>query len=485
MNFLDEISDENRCLNSFIIVSSMNSKLKGYNILLVMTHRLTRTGYIIDVNKDIKKELTVRPEVNTEFGFPPPPFKVFKVTNDKKRMCVPRFYGEALQTDNFTDNRPEPTKTSVEFKGTLRDATHQNTALAKAIEAGSGVLSLPCGYGKTTVSLAIACRLGYRTMIIVHKEFLANQWRERIQQFCPGATIGIVQQDRIETDCDFVIAMLQSLSMKAYDPGSFDSIGTLIVDEAHHICARVFSQALFKLCPKHAFGLSATPERKDGLTKVLHWFLGKTFFAVERKEQKHVEVFAVKYECPRYRDPPPCNRVGKLSLVNMVSELVENTQRNSMILELIRKITRGTNRQLLVLSDRRLHCEELHSHFPKTSGLYMGGMSEKQLEESSKKTIIFGTFSQAHEGLDIPTLDSLILATPKSDITQAIGRIMRETKGKKNNPQIYDIWDQWSVLNAMYMKRRRVYKNGGYKIEDTVQEEKPNPFKEKFMFKII
>jgi superfamily II DNA or RNA helicase len=165
----------------------------------------------------------------------------------------------------------------AKFVGQLRDATHQNAALAAALSAGHGVLSLPCGYGKTTVSLAIACKLGYRTMIVVHKQFLADQWRERIQQFCPGATIGIVQQDKKETDRDFVIAMLQSLSLKEYSFSDFDSIGTLIVDEAHHICAKVFSQSLFKMCPKHIFGLSATPERKDGLTKVLHWFMGPTF----------------------------------------------------------------------------------------------------------------------------------------------------------------------------------------------------------------
>jgi len=449
------------------------------------TCTLSRIGYVVGVDKDVKKELTVRPEVNKEFGFPPPPFKVFKVTKDKKRMCVPRFYGEKKFGVIENDTRPAPVKMRIPFKGTLRDSTHQNTALAKAIAAGSGVLSLPCGYGKTTVALAIACTLGFRTMIVVHKEFLANQWRERIQQFCPGATIGIVQQDKVELEHDFVIVMLQSLSMKSYDVGQFDSVGTLIVDEAHHICARVFSQALFKLCPKHAFGLSATPDRKDGLTRVLHWFLGDTFFAVERKNQEQVEVFAIKYDCPRYREPPPCNRVGKLSLVHMISDIVDNGHRNGVLLDTIRKITNGTDRQLLVLSDRRLHCQELHSHFPDNSGLYMGGMKEKDLETSSKKTIIFGTFSQAHEGLDIPTLDSIILATPKSDITQSIGRIMRETAGKKNNPRIYDMWDQWSILNSMYMKRRKVYRHGGYKIDDRVEDEKPNPFKEKFMFKII
>ena len=411
---------------------------------------LTRSGYIVNnPPRELKKELTVRAIVNDDFGFPPPPFKVFRPT--KNGICVPRYYGISKLGEPNEDKRPEPTRTRVKFHGTLRDATHQNAALAAAIDAGHGVLSLPCGFGKTTVSLAIACKLGYRTMIIVHKEFLANQWEERIKQFCPGATIGRVQQNKKDVECDFVIAMLQSLSLKEYTFGDFDSIGTLIVDEAHHICAKVFSQSLFKMCPKHIFGLSATPNRKDGLTKVLHWFMGPTFFAVERENQQDVEVFPIEFECQRFRDPPPCTRFGKLSLSTMITELTENRERNSMLVGLISRIAKST-RQTLVLSDRRQHCMMLHQCFPKRSGLYMGGMKEADLAESSTKKIIFATFSQAHEGLDIPSLDTVILATPKSDIVQSIGRIMRETKGKKNNPNIYDIFDQWSVCHAMYNK---------------------------------
>jgi superfamily II DNA or RNA helicase len=434
---------------------------------------LTRSGYIVNnPPPEIKKELTVRAIVNDDFGFPPPPFKVFRPT--KNGICVPRYYGTSKLGEPVEDKRPMPTRISTRFHGTLRDATHQNAALAAAIDAGHGVLSLPCGFGKTTVSLAIACKLGYRTMIIVHKEFLANQWEERIKQFCPGATIGRVQQNKKEVENDFVIAMLQSLSLKEYSFGDFDSIGTVIVDEAHHICAKVFSQSLFKMCPKHIFGLSATPNRKDGLTKVLHWFMGPTFFAVERENQQDVEVFPIEFECSRFRDPPPCTRFGKLSLSTMITELTENRERNEMLVNLIKRITRGT-RQLLVLSDRRQHCMMLQQCFPKTSGLYMGGMKEADLTESSKKKIIFATFSQAHEGLDIPTLDTVILATPKSDIVQSIGRIMRETKGKKNNPNIYDIFDQWSVCHAMYNKRLRVYKQGGFKIPK-MKEEEPDDF---------
>jgi len=434
---------------------------------------LTRSGYIVNnPPPELKKELTVRAIVNDDFGFPPPPFKVFRPT--KNGICVPRYYGISKLGEPTEDKRPEPIRTRVKFHGTLRDATHQNAALAAAIDAGHGVLSLPCGFGKTTVSLAIACKLGYRTMIIVHKEFLANQWEERIKQFCPGATIGRVQQTKKDVECDFVIAMLQSLSLKEYTFGDFDSIGTLIVDEAHHICAKVFSQSLFKMCPKHIFGLSATPNRKDGLTKVLHWFMGPTFFAVERENQQDVEVFPIEFECQRFRDPPPCTRFGKLSLSTMITELTENRERNSMLVGLISRIAKST-RQILVLSDRRQHCMMLHQCFPKRSGLYMGGMKEADLAESSTKKIIFATFSQAHEGLDIPSLDTVILATPKSDIVQSIGRIMRETKGKKNNPNIYDIFDQWSVCHAMYNKRLRVYKQGGFKMPK-MKEEEPDVF---------
>ena len=442
---------------------------------------LTRTGYLIEAGpfQEIKKELTVRPLVNNEYGFPPPPFKVYRTA--KSGICVPRFYGVDKTGPPLQDKRPEPTKTKITFAGKLRDETRQNEAFNAAIQAGHGVLSLPCGYGKTTVSLAIACKLGYRTMIIVHKQFLADQWRERIKQFCPGATIGVVQQNKKEVDCDFVIAMLQSLSLKEYSFGDFDSVGTVIVDEAHHICAKVFSQSLFKLCPRHIYGLSATPHRKDGLSKVLHWFMGPIFFAVERENQTQVEVFPIQYECPMFKNPPPCTRNGQLSLVNMITELVEHRDRNRMLVNLVKKASSGT-RQLLVLSDRRQHCEFLHQCFPKSSGLYMGGMKEADLEASSKKKIIFATFSQAHEGLDIPTLDTVILATPKSDIQQSIGRVMRETPGKNNNPHIYDIVDQWSILFAMYKKRLRVYRSGGFKIDAVEEKEDENPFQGKCLF---
>ena len=279
-------------------------------------------------------------------------------------------------------------------------------------------------------------------MIIVHKEFLANQWRERIAEFCPGARVGVVQQNKKEIDgCDYVIAMLQSLSMKEYSFSDFDSIGTVIIDEAHHICARTFSQSLFKLCPRHIFGLSATPERKDGLTRVLKWFCGDIVYSAERKAQKGVEVYNVSFDHSSFRDPPPTMRNGKVSLSTMITSLTEIRERNARLVEIVREASRGT-RKVLVLSDRRRHCEFLAQCFPADSGLYMGGMKAQDLQESSTKKIIIATYSPRTKAWTFP-LDTVVLSTPKSDIVQSIGRIMRETKGKKNNPRIYDFKDEW------------------------------------------
>ena len=108
--------------------------------------------------------------------------------------------------------------------------------------------------------------------------------------------------------------------------------------------------------------------------------------------------------------------------------------------------------------------------------LYIGGMKEEDLAESAKSPVVIATFQLAHEGLDIPVLDTVILTTPKSDIKQSIGRIMRETAGKLNNPLIYDVVDHWSVFYSMYRKRCAVYKEGGFATESAGPEEKTEVF---------
>jgi hypothetical protein len=418
---------------------------------------LTRHGKCVENNSNLKRQLTVR-AVENAMGIRPPSFKVFR-EGKSGMMYVPRFFGDPATSDK----RVEPVKTTIEFVGKLRDSTRQNEAFragTKAFrEVGGGVLSLDAGFGKTTCALAFAAHLGVRTMIIVHKEFLANQWKERIGQFCPGATIGRVQQDTFDIECDFVIAMIQTMCSRENEPNAFDSIGLVVVDEAHHIGAAAFSQTMFKLCPKYALGLTATPERKDGLTNILYWFMGPEFFRVQRAHQTTTRVEAIFFDDPVFREAPPVSRFGKINMAGMVTQLTEIPARNQKILHLVRGL--DPTRRVLLLSDRREHCFWLRDNL-EGSAVYLGGMNEKDLDAASKHTIIVATYSMAQEGLDIPVLDTLVMTTPHSDVTQAVGRIMRETPGKVNAPLIIDIVDRWSVFNSMYRKRCVIYNAAGF-----------------------
>jgi len=430
---------------------------------------LTRNGHLVQETAELKKVLTVRP-VENALGIQAASFKVWRQVPGTGRILIPRYFDAPAPSK---DTRKAPAHCpGINFTGRLRKETRQIEAFEGGVRAfettGGGVLSLPCGFGKTTVSLALSAHLKVRTMIVVHKEFLANQWAEKINEFCPGATIGRVQGDVFDVEKDYVIALIQTLCIrptgdgpKAFAKDAFDSVGLVIVDEAHHIGAPAFSQFMFKVCPRFTLGLTATPERKDGLTRILYWFLGPEFFRVERANQAQTRVVPIQYSHESFKEAPPVTRFGKINMAGMITALTDIVERNDLIVE----TTVGAvemNRRVLVLSDRREHCFELHKRFGSKSGLYVGGMKEADLIESSKKPIVIATFQLAHEGLDIPALDTVILSTPKSDIKQSIGRIMRETPGKMNDPLIYDIVDHWSVLYSMYRKRCVVYREGGF-----------------------
>jgi superfamily II DNA or RNA helicase len=257
----------------------------------------------------------------------------------------------------------------------------------------------------------------------------------------------------------------------------------VIVDEAHHICARVFSQSLLKFCPKYTLGLTATPDRKDGLTDVLYWFLGDSFFSIKQENRGKVFVRKMDYFCEDYMLPPPTNRLGKLSLVHMITAIVESTERTLFIIDIIKKAA-DKKRNVLVLSERRIHCETMHDMLKALDmdvSLYMGGMKAEELKEAEKAQIIIGTYSQAQEGLDIPKMDTLVMATPKSDIKQAVGRVLRETKGKKHDPVIWDIVDNWCILNNMFYKRTKVYRDMNAIMSKKAEEPTDEPFEGKCM----
>ena len=212
-------------------------------------------------------------------------FPIFRESTQK--LYVPRYYGENKFGKPQETHLTSGNDINLEFKGQLRD--YQENIIQKYMESiqnntGGGLLEIPCGRGKTVMALKIISLLSKKVLIIVHKSFLLNQWIERIEEFLPQARVGKIQGQICDIeDKDIVIGMLQSLSMKEYPYELFSSFGLTVVDEVHHIAAEVFVRSLFKIVTPYVLGLSATMQRKDGLSKVFKMFLGNIIYKEKRE----------------------------------------------------------------------------------------------------------------------------------------------------------------------------------------------------------
>ena len=326
----------------------------------------------------------------------------------------------------------------------------------------------------TVMAIYLICALKQKSIVVVHKDFLLQQWKERIGQFAPDARVGLIKAKVVDVDNkDIVIASLQSLSMKEYNADVFSGFGLCVFDEVHHTSAEVFSRALKKLTLKYTLGLSATIKRKDGLSKVFKWYLGDILYSNVKSKKKDV----VKVICKYFYDP--CQAYsglhhiggGKLNVSRMINNICEYQPRADMLIESIKEVLDSEpNRRIIILSDRRAHLEnigfELRKKHGYDVGYYLGGMKQEDLKESEGKTIILGTFCMVSEGFDCKKLDTLVLASPKSDVIQSVGRILREEAiNRKHVPLVIDIIDQFSLFEKQAMKRLKYYTTQKFCIE--------------------
>lgn len=321
----------------------------------------------------------------------------------------------------------------------------------------------------TVMGLYCISELKLKTMIIMHKEFLINQWKERIEEFLPNAKVGLIKAKHKDVENkDIILASLQSLSMKSYESDVFQGIGFVIVDEVHRTGTEVFSKALLNVSFMYSLGLSATVQRNDGLTKVFTWFIGDILYK-KQKESNDVNVKLLDYKHDKDQDIPVLFN-GKVNWSKLINNITENKSRSSFVVEQILKICEPeAQRKILILSDRINQLKdfafELDNKFANISyGYYIGGMKENMLKESETKQIILATFAFASEGFDVKNLDTLVLASPKSNIEQSVGRILRQKKEFRTNiPLVIDIQDDICVIKNQNQKRKQFYKKCGYK----------------------
>lgn len=436
---------------------------------------LTLNGYRIDKPADaeaLRKELTVKPMVPKVFVSNPnavPRYRVYKETADA--LYLPKHYGIAkFGAPAATTRDVAPTHASHwQFQGTLRDVQRPVVDAFLTPEPHDGILSLHTGGGKTVCALYIASQLKLPTLIIVHNSFLWDQWYDRIRTFLPYARVGRIQGDTCEVDDkEFVIAMLQTLSMKEIPVSTFKPLGLVVVDECHHIASEVFVQALPKVTSKYMLGLSATPSRKDGLMHVAHWFLGPLLYTSDTGDKVdsdiQVEVYEYKNDDPKFNEIL-YNAQGVMFTSLMVNKLAECAHRTSWLVEILTDIlTECPVRQVLVLTDRVQHTKDMLEGLPtwlkeKSAILSTDVKADKRAEFCSSKSVLIATYAMCKEGFDVPTLNTLVMATPRPDIDQIVGRILRvEKSARTQHPLIVDIVDpqfrrQFQERNALYKKR--------------------------------
>ena len=408
-------------------------------------------------------------------------FPVYR-ENDKK-IYIPRFFG--IERYGLP-NRSEITKgenISLEFPKPLRDyqdkiidvyMKHIDNHICCGSEqnGNGGILEVPCGRGKTVMALKIISNIGKKTLIIVHKEFLMNQWIERIEEFLPGATVGKIQGPIFDVEGkDIVIGMLQTLYDRALPENAFDCFGLTIIDEVHRIGSEQFSKTLLRVASPNMLGISATVDRKDKLTCVLYMFIGPKIYTEQRKDEDPVCVRSMEY----ISSDPEFNETeydfkGQTKYSTMISKLSNFGPRSDFIVKAIKDLVeesreKGEEAQIMVLAHTRSllkYFYESISHKGFASvGYYVGGMKQHDLQETEGKQIVLATYAMAAEALDIKSLSILVMATPKTDITQSVGRILRM---RHDNPIVVDIVDHHDVFQKQWKQRKTFYRKCNYRI---------------------
>ena len=295
-----------------------------------------------------------------------------------------------------------------------------------------------------------------------------NQWIERIEEFLTGAKVGKIQGPIFDVEGkDIVIGMVQTLYDKEYPPEAFSCFGLTIIDEVHRIGSEQFSKTLFKTITPYMLGISATVERKDKLTKVLYMFIGEKIYSIKRDADDTVNVRGIHYKSndTEFNETETDFR-GMPKYSTMISKLCEYGPRSDFIIRIISDLVmENNNSQIMILCHNRslltyLYDGIVHRNFA-TVGYYVGGMKQDKLQQTESKQIVLATYAMAAEALDIKTLSTLVMVTPKTDITQSVGRILRM---KHENPIIVDIIDAHDLFKNQWTQRKRFYKKNSYRI---------------------
>lgn len=404
------------------------------------------------VGKKLKKELLFYTLSGDTICFP----RGFG--NESVRIC--RKHGIRLQIE---DSRTIQPPQAIRFHGTLRP--YQEQAVNAALARDFGVLEAATGSGKTIMAAALIAQRSQPALILIHTKELLYQWKERIHSFLkidPGligdghyqiepVTVGLIHTVRKH---------LQTM------PGHF---GHIIIDEAHRTPSSMFTEIIKEFDCKFMLGLSATPFRRDGLTELIHWYIGDLVYRVSEDElDKHGAVLKPRI-CPRETS---FTFRYRRNYQDLMTALTSDNARNRQIADDVAAAVSKQAGTALIVSDRIGHCEALASLLEERNikvALLTGRVSGEerndivQAVQNGELQALVATIQLIGEGFDCSGLTSLFLSTPikfSGRLTQVIGRILRPAEGKQ--PIVYDYIDPVGVLKSSARARQQTYEKQNF-----------------------
>jgi len=345
-----------------------------------------------------------------------------------------------------------------EFKFELRDS---QSKVFNSID-DNAIINAFVSWGKTFTALAVAAKLGQKTLIVVHTLALRNQWEEEIEK-CLGIKAGIIGSGRFDTDPIIVVANVQTLSKKIKEISKM--FGTIILDEMHHVSAPTFSGIIDRCSARYKIGLSGTLQRKDGKHVIFNDYFGFDVHQPPKENYITPRVIIVKTEI-RF---PDSSKIPWAKRVNAVA-YDENYQK---IVAQLASVYAAKGHKVLVVSDRvqlLKRCSDLTGdNATCITGELDQGTRDTEIAKikTGELDVLYGSQSIFGEGISVNELSALVLATPINNeplLIQLIGRIIRKQEGKLQ-PVVIDIHLKGNTASRQARARSAVYIKQGYDIK--------------------
>lgn len=451
---------------------------------IVVRNEIYVTGYDEGLLDWCKKTLVItNPEYTKKqrmgkwLGNTPRYLYMYRVDGDTLILPHGKLNDIILRYGNDAIRYEYPEIRSVDYGGSVELYDYQELAVDALADSRGGVLQSKAGSGKTQMGIALIAKLGCKALWLTHTKDLLKQSEDRAAQYFDRSLFGEITEGKVNIGKGITFATVQTLATQNLNLYR-DSFDCIIVDECHRVAgtptaATQFGKVIGSLNARYKYGLSATVHRADGLIIEMFSYLGNIAYTVpdEAVADKVMTVWVNRRDTGVHISPECLDTDGTLLYTNLISYLASNTRRNFLIAN---DLANNSNHYNLILSDRISHLQYLMSLLPAEMCVMVDGSMtskkakaerERAIEDmrSGKKRYLFATYKLAKEGLDIPRLDRLFLATPQKDyaiIVQSVGRIQRTFEGK-SDPICYDYVDSIEYLARAYKKRCSHYRKCG------------------------